>query len=65
MTWVWMHKKTGDLAIVTPCYVEGAHENDGIVPYFENIGYCFTNQHDVTFVQPHSVRKYFEVLGEF
>ena len=60
---VWMHKGSGYLALVTPCYVR---ERRGCIGWYECVGLIFENQNGVLFVMPDTelFKSHFEVLGD-
>lgn len=73
-THVMMHKKTGDMAIVTPIFVALRCEDmDDYAPkpapsfidvvMYQEIGVMFENEHECCFVFPHKVLEEFEDLG--
>jgi len=78
MTEVWMHKETGDLALVTPAFFErraskfdkSKDQNiykmyDIDIVAYEEVGFAFENEYKCMFLLSPKVKKYFEVLGEF
>lgn len=67
MTKVWMHKDTGELALVKPYFDVWSHPTNGqfVISYAtEQVAWVLVNQYEVTMILPMGVEKYFEDLGE-
>jgi len=69
MNAVWMHKETGDLAIVRPffdveCSKVCKGENFVVAYGAQQDGWVLVNQYGITMVLPLGIEDYFEDLGE-